>query len=88
MSQMRYLNTVLTVLAVLLGLHLYTAWAGDPPQLTAPAYAQEGGIPNAAAQRKEMIDTLKRMSAQVEEMKGLFANGRARVTVENAPDRK
>ncbi len=84
MRSLRYLNTILTVLAVLLSLQLYTAWmAPDAPSVATPAHAQDG-IPNAGAQRKEMIDVLKRVSQQVEELNGQFKSGRARVQVEAA----
>lgn len=89
MHSLKFLNSILTVLAVLLSLQLYTSWsAPTAPTLATPAHAQEGGgIPNAGAQRREMIDLLKRLSQQVEELNGQFKSGKARVTVEAAPNR-
>lgn len=86
MRSIKYLNTILTVLAVLLSLQLYTTWMSpDAPSMATAARAQEGGLPNAAAQRREMIDLLKRLCQQVEELNGQFKAGSARVRVEAAP---
>jgi parvulin-like peptidyl-prolyl isomerase len=89
MRSLRYLNTMLTILAVLLALQLWTTWtmsdalsAGAATVQAAPAPAQEGGVANAGAQRREMIDLLKRLTEQAEENKELFVSGRARVTIE------
>lgn len=85
MRSLKYLNSILTVLAVLLSLQLYTTWMSPAaPSLASEAHAQEG-IPNAGAQRKEMIDQLKRVSQQVEELNGQFKSGTARVRVEAMP---
>jgi peptidoglycan hydrolase CwlO-like protein len=87
MRSLKYLNSILTVLAVLLTLQLYTAWMSpQAPSMATEAHAQDG-IPNAGAQRKEMIDQLKRLSQQVEELNSQFKTGRARVMVEAAPAR-
>ncbi len=56
MSHFRYLNAVLTVLCVLLGLNLYADWT-ERSVFDTPAYAQ--GIPDEGAQRLQMIDQLK-----------------------------
>lgn len=85
MASLRYLNFVLTVIAVLLGMHLWTSWSVPT---AAPAYAapQEapsgGGIPNAGAQRQQQVDMLKRLSQQTDELIGLFRSGQARVRVD------
>jgi hypothetical protein len=90
MPSLRYLNVTLTVIAVLLGLHLWTLWTapvvGGAP-LSAQAVAQAeaaGGIPNAAAQRKQMIELLKRLTQKTEELTGMLKSGQARVRVEQA----
>ena len=87
MRSLKYLNSILTVLAVLLSLQLYTAWMSPSgPSVATPVQAQESAMPaNAAAQRKEMIDLLKRLSQQVEELNGQFKAGSARVRVDAAP---
>lgn len=87
MGSWRYLNTVLTMIAVLLTLNFWTRWTGGPtdrlPLLPAPAYAV--GIPDAGHQRKQMVDELKRLSHQVEALTGLFRSGQARVKMEMPP---
>lgn len=78
MRSIRYTNIVLTILAVLLSLQLWTQWSGGP-SVGAPAFGQ--GIPDGGAQRKQIIDELKLLNSKVEDVKGMFATGKARVTV-------
>jgi len=78
MRSIRYTNVILTLLAILLSLQLWTQWVGGP-SIAAPAQAQ--GIPDEGAQRKQMIDELKLLNSKVEELKGLLVSGKARVTV-------
>lgn len=84
MRSLRYLNSVLTVIAVLLTLNVYTLWT--MPQsgaaVSVSTEAQAAGLPNPGAQRQQMIDLLKKLSKQAEETKGLFKSGQARVRVE------
>ncbi len=84
MGALRYLNTVLTVLAILLAFQLWTSWTGGPADTTAsvatPAYAS--GIPNAGAQRQQMVDLLKRQSQQLDALTKLFESGQARVRLD------
>jgi hypothetical protein len=99
MRSLRYLNTILTVLAVLLVAQLWTTWmtphlAGADTGVATPAWAQSrgagsgGGIPDAGAQRKEMIDLLKKQCVQNEELAGLLRSGEMRVRVEQTPGDK
>lgn len=99
MSPSRYLNGVLTIIAVLLTLQLWTSWTGGPaagnsgefaggmPDFASVAHAQEDakGIPNAGAQRREIVELLKKLTIQTEALTGLFRSGQARVKVEGAP---
>ena len=89
MRSLRYLNTILTLLTVLLAMQLWTTWmtpsaSGNAAGLASPALAQAagGGIPDAGAQRKEMIDLLKRHIQQTDELIGLLKSGQVRVKVE------
>lgn len=86
MRNLRYTNAILTVLAVLLTLNLYAGWSTSPGgrlvSLEGEAVAQETGIANAGAQRREMIDVLKQLNATVGEMKKTLTDGSARVKVE------
>ncbi|MHC4994586.1 MAG: hypothetical protein ACYTGQ_05975, partial [Planctomycetota bacterium] len=61
MNSTRYLNTILTVIAVLLTLHLFTFWSSTDGVAT-PAMAQ--GIPDAGAQRLMMVNELKSLNRQ------------------------
>jgi hypothetical protein len=86
MPSLKYLNTILTVLAVLLGLSLWTAWT-QSPDFVAPAHAQ--GIPDEGAQRKQMIDELKLLNKKVDGLQALLVSGAVRVQVQdNGRDRE
>lgn len=88
MHSLRYLNTVLTVLAVLLAVQIWTSWSGSGLSAAGAAQAMAqnapagGGIPDAGAQRKEIIDLLKRVTQQNEELNSLLRSGQVRVKVE------
>ncbi len=68
MRSLRYLNTILTVIAVLLATHLWTAWSDGASPAAAVASPRTtptpGGIPNAGAQRQQQIDLLKLLNQQ------------------------
>lgn len=87
MRSLRYLNSILTVLAVLLALQLWTTWTMSPHTAVATTVEAKGGIPDAGSQRKQMIDLLKTLTQQSSELNGMFASGSARVSVEaGAPE--
>jgi len=67
MRSVRYLNGVLTIIAVLLTLNLWAQWHGGPGsnQLPAMPRAAAKGMPNPGAQRMEMIGQLKKLNEQV-----------------------
>ena len=87
MRSLRYLNTILTILALLLTLNLWTAWTTTPGghllSLTSESEAQ--GIPNAGAQRREMIDLLKQLNVRLEQVHSHVSSGEMRVRIEEAP---
>ena len=85
MKSLRYLNVVLTVIALLLTLNLWTLWTTSPSTLMQPPAAQAQGVSNAGAQRNQMIALLKQQVQRTEELTGLFKSGKARVRVDNAP---
>jgi hypothetical protein len=66
MRSLRYLNGVLTVLAVLLTLNLWGQWH-SAPDATLPAVdrAHAQGRANPAQQRMEMIGQLKKVNKQL-----------------------
>lgn len=90
MATLRYTNSLLAVIAVLLVLHLWTLWiaphhAGyEGTVLPGVRTAHAAGLPNAAQQRKQMVDLLKRISSQVDDLAALFSSGRARVRLEES----
>ena len=84
MRALRYLNTVLTIIALLLTLQLWTSWTqgtaqGQLPDVATPAQA---AIPNAAAQRKQMIDLIKQTNQNISDLTELFKSGKARVSMQ------
>lgn len=86
MKSLRYLNTVLTAVAILLGLQLWTSWnspaANDAGSaLVSPAHA--AGLPDAGAQRKDMINELKSLRKQMADTHSLLASGKVRVQVQD-----
>ncbi|HEX7008914.1 MAG TPA: hypothetical protein VF184_02965 [Phycisphaeraceae bacterium] len=87
MRSVRYLNAILTVLAVLLALNLWVTWAATPggQALSWAEPAQAAGIPNAGEQRKQMIDLLKALNVKVNQLTELVESGKVRVQVEAPP---
>jgi len=81
MGSMRYLNVVLTVIAVLLALNLATGGFSERSTPEASrAYAV--GIPNAGQQRSDMIDQLKKLNVTTSRIEALLSSGNLRVRVE------
>ncbi len=84
MQSLRYLNTVLTLLAVLLTAVLYTQWMQLP--VTTVAEAQAAGLPDAGAQRQQIVDLLKSLNQKSDELNSMLKEGKARVQVQGAKD--
>ena len=87
MRGLRYLNTILTVLALLLTLQLWTTWTTGSSQKSLPGFTDmadraEAAIPNAAAQRKQMIDLLQQTNQQLTSLNEMFKSGKARVSMQ------
>lgn len=85
MRSLRYLNTILTVLAVLLCAQLWTTWNTTSAGLSVTQEAHAQGIPNAGAQRKEMIEALAKLNAQVAVTNELLRSGQIRVQMDAPP---
>ncbi len=79
MRSIRYTNVILTLLAVLLSLQLWTQWTTSSPVVATTTYAQ--GIPDSGAQRKQIVDQLKLLNTKVDKLNSMFATGKAVVTV-------
>ncbi len=78
MRSIRYLNSILTLLTVLVGMLLWTLWTMSP---TALPVAEAAGIPDAGEQRMRMVSEIKALRKSTEEFRGLFVTGKAKVTV-------
>ena len=90
MRSLRYLNTVLTLIAVLLTLNLWTMWSVTPGgELVGLATnASAAGIPNAGAQRKAMVDALKQVNVNLGAIHTMLKDGSVRVKIEALPEKK
>ena len=85
MNSLRYLNTILTVVAILLGLQLWTNWnAGDQNGTALVSEAHAQGIPDAGAQRKEMITELKGLRKQMGDLQTQLSSGKVKVQIQDA----
>jgi len=85
MPSLRYLNSLLTVIAVLLTLNVYALWTAAPVGVSASseAYANDPpGMPNAGKQRKDMIDELKRVNTGLDSLQAALMSGKVKVQVE------
>lgn len=86
MKQTRYLNCILTVIAILLSAVLWVNLAGHPLLVQdATAQTLPGGIPDAGKQRKEIVDALKSLSRDVQKTNQLL-EGELRTRVTNLSD--
>jgi hypothetical protein len=90
MRKLRYLNAILTVNAVLLGMLVWTQLVGGPLSAMHPAVASAQSssqpvqaVPNAAAQRQQMIEALREMRRTNDATHKLLESGRVRVQVTN-----
>ncbi|MFI4859738.1 MAG: hypothetical protein ACIAXF_03540 [Phycisphaerales bacterium JB063] len=93
MTASKYLNTVLTVIAVLLGLNLWTGMhtspAGESLDPATTAHAQ--GRANPAEERREIINKLNEVVASVDAVGSKLdamtnRSGQVRVEIESMPD--
>ena len=81
MRHLRYTNAVLTVLAILLSLQLWTTWTACPDSLPR---VHAVGIPDEGAQREQMIGLLKLLNQKVDEFKAFMESGKLTVNVAGA----
>lgn len=81
MRSLKYLNVVLTVVAVLMTVQVWTS-LGAAPAVDFASVARAEGIPDAGAQRQAIVDQLKLVNQKLEEMAGLLRSGEVRVKVE------
>lgn len=85
MNSLRYLNSVLTVIVLLMAFGLWTRWmeGGSMPSSGLVSSAHAAGIPDAGGQRKQIVDELKRVSNELEKLTSMFRSGQARVRVDS-----
>ncbi len=88
MTNTKYLNAVLTVIALLLALNLWVGVHPSPSESMNPegqAIAQ--GSVNAGQQRAEMIKELQGLKSTVESMSKKLTDGSIKVKVEGDPSK-
>ena len=76
-------NKLLAAIIVMQGLTLLGQWVN--PTYTAPAQAQ---IPDAGAQRAQVIDELRGINAKLDKLIDLLDGGKVQVHVSPADDKK
>lgn len=89
MNNSKYLNAVLTVIALLLGLNLWVG-AHQSPAAAAIDPASDAlaqGTTDAGTQRKAMIDELKALNTKVDAMSKKLTDGSITVKVEGQPEK-
>ena len=88
MRPIQYLNTVLTVIAVLLSLNLWAMWTQSGFSTVPSAQAQAGiPLPDPGVQRNEMNNQLRAINEKLAELNAQFKGGTARVRVESMPEK-
>ncbi len=70
---------LLVVIVVLQGLILLGQWTGQGP--VTPAHAQ---IPDAGAQRREIVSELRTMNGKMDKLIGLLESGKVQVALPEA----
>jgi len=89
MKSLRYLNLILTVIAVLLTVNVWVQFTRTPVELATPAVAAEGeGLQNPANQRNEMIQLLRKQVAATENLHALLKSGTVKVKVDGMEAKK
>ena len=93
MPSIRYLNTILTLIAFLLCLQLFTAWSTDVSNvgysagLDTAQSAYAGGIGSERSgvdQRREIIALINKGNSKLDKLVDLFTSGKAKVKVEES----
>lgn len=85
MKHLRYLNAVLTVIAVLLTLNLYAMWTTGVA--TAPRYAHAAAKPFPQPQQ-QTVDQLKLVNKKLDALEQTLTSETFKVTVENLPEER
>lgn len=83
MRSLRYLNTMLTLIAILLSLTLWTQWTSSPLPDPTVSEARADGILEAGLQRQQMVQSMDLLNTKMDQLIGLLKSGQARVRIEN-----
>ena len=88
MRSLRYLNSVLTLIALLLTLNLITMWSVSPSSdvLSFDSNAHAQGTISAGQQRQDMTDQLKQVNLNINQINENLTNGNVRVQIQAIPD--
>lgn len=86
MTNTKYLNAVLTAIALLLALNLWVGVNPAPGSTNPEAQAVAQGRVDAGQQRAEMIKELKGLKSTVESMSKKLTDGSIKVKVEGDAD--
>lgn len=91
-TKSNYLNAILTVNAVLLAALVWTNIAGHSGGAAAIASPQssqgDGGVPNAGLQRLDILNEVRAIRAELQQMDATISGGRMRVMVTNVDEFK
>jgi len=79
MPQIRYLNVVLTLIAVLLSANLVTLWSLHGPETT---QVQAQAFPQTD---QKMLEELKKMNDKLASVESTLTSGKMRVIVDSMP---
>lgn len=94
MKTLRYLNCVLTVLAILLTLNVYVQLTGSPaggslsmttPAHAAPAPLAEKPVRGVGSSPQAQLDELKQINETLSQLTGRLTDGTMRVKVDSMP---
>lgn len=77
-------SRLLVVVVVLQGMILAGQWLGNPSYVS-PAQAQ---IPDAGAQRQQIIDELKSVNAKLDKISSLMESGKMQVQTVSVDEKK
>jgi len=89
MKTLRYLNTVLTVIAVLLTLNVYVQLTGTPAgsavSVTQEAHAADRPTRGVGSANAAQLDQLKAINENLSRLAGKLTDGTMRVKVDSMP---
>ncbi len=89
MRSLRYLNTILTLIAVLLTLNLWTAWTtGSAPAVDLAHQAHAQGASSSGDRQQTMIEKLTSIDKKVGDIDATLTSGQVRVKIDSMPAAK